>query len=212
MGKRLGKEPWIHENCQLINAEFGEYTEVGMHNYLENVILGDYSYTSRFCIIQNAVIGKFTNIAAMVRIGPTAHPMARPSLHHFTYRRVMYGFAATDDEQFFQWRAEQKTYTGHDTWIGHGAIIMPGVTIGNGAVVGAGAVVTGDVEPYTIVAGVPAKPIRQRFPADIVQGLEGIKWWDWPHEMIKEKLADFYLPIQQFVEKYYFPAVCKAGD
>lgn len=198
----LSQEPLIHKNCRLINTELGEYTEIGVYNYLENVRFGAYSYTSEFCMLQNAVIGKFVNIAAMVRIGPTDHPMTRPSLHHFTYRRVQYGFAAADDEEFFQWRAEQKTYLGHDTWVGHGAIIMPGVTIGSGAVVGAGAVVTKDVMPYTIVAGVPAKPVRQRFPADIARKLERISWWDWPYNIIKERMDDFYLPVNEFVAKY----------
>ncbi|TEB14871.1 Streptogramin A acetyltransferase [Pelotomaculum sp. FP] len=211
MNKRLGKEPYIHENCRLINTELGEYTEVGIYNYLENVFLHDYSYTGEFCIIQNTVIGKFANIAAMARIGPTDHPMDRPSLHHFTYRRVMYGLAETDDDKFFKWRAEQKLFIGHDTWIGHGAIVMPGLTVGNGAVVGAGAVVTKDVEPYTIVVGVPAKPIKQRFPAHVVQKLEEIKWWDWSYDTIRERLDDFHLPIHEFVDKYYLSSDSAAG-
>jgi phosphonate metabolim protein, transferase hexapeptide repeat family len=171
-------------------------------NYMENVKLGDFSYTSEYCITQNADIGKFANIAAMVRIGPPDHPMERPSLHHFTYRRIKYGFASTDDEEFFNWRAKQKIFIGHDTWIGHGAIIMPGVKIGHGAVVGAGAVVTKDIEPYTIVAGVTAKPLRPRFSEDIARSLLAIRWWDWPYETIKTRLDDFYLPIQQFINKY----------
>ena len=120
---------------------------------------------------------------------------------------MKYGFAETDDELFFQRRAEQTAYIGHDTWIGHGAIIMPGVIIGNGAVVGSGAVVTKDVDLYTVVVGVPAKPIKQRFPEVIVRKLEEIKWWDWSYETIKERLDDFYLPIKEFTDKYY-----KAGD
>lgn len=207
MIKRLGKEPCIHENCQLHHTELGEYTEVGIYNVFENVKLGDYSYSGQFCILQNAEIGKFSNIAAMVRIGPTNHPVERPTLHHFTYRRLKYGFAETDDEKFFQRRTVQRAYIGHDTWIGHNAIIMPGVKIGNGAVVGSGAVVTKDVDPYTVVVGVPAKPIKKRFAEDTIRKLEGIKWWDWSYEIIKERLDDFYLPINEFTDKYY-----KVGD
>lgn len=202
MGKILGPEASISDHCRLTNCELGKYTEIGIYNHLENVRLDDFSYTGEFCIVQNAEIGRFANIAALVRIGPTDHPMARPTQHHFTYRRVKYGLAASDDDAFFQWRAAQKTVIGHDTWIGHGAIIMPGVTIGNGAVVGSGALVTKDVEAYTVVGGVTAKPIKQRFSADIAGKLEDIRWWDWPYEVIKERLNDFYLPVEAFIAKY----------
>lgn len=207
--KKLNKEPYIHENCNILNSELGQFTEVGMYNYFENVKLGDYSYSGEFCFFQNVEIGKFSNIAAMVRIGPTDHPMERPSLHHFTYRRKMYGFDVEDDEAFFRWRKQQKNHIGNDTWIGHGAIIMPGVTIGNGAVVGSGAVVTKDVEPYTIVVGVPAKLVRKRFDEETIQKLEEIRWWDWSHEMIKERFHDFLLDINSFVQKYYRKQVIK---
>ncbi len=203
MIRRLSIEPCIHEKCQLKNVELGEYTEVGAHNIFENTKLGDFSYTDQFCTLQNVDIGKFSNIASMVRIGPTGHPMDRATMHHFTYRRRKYGFSETDDEVFLQWRGEQLAYIGHDTWIGYGAIIMPGVMIGNGAVVGSGAVVTKDVDPYTVVVGVPAKAIRARFTGDTVRKLEEIKWWDWPYEIIKERLDDFYLPIHEFTDKYY---------
>ncbi|TJV70092.1 MAG: antibiotic acetyltransferase, partial [Mesorhizobium sp.] len=71
---------------------------------------------------------------------------------------------------------------GHDVWIGHGAVIMPGVTIGNGAIVGANAVVTRDIAAYAIVAGVPARQLRQRFAVDIAARIESLAWWDWPPE------------------------------
>ncbi|EHQ89971.1 DapH/DapD/GlmU-related protein [Desulfosporosinus youngiae] len=200
---RLGEAPTIHENCQLYNAELGRYTEIGLYNVFENVVLGDFSYTGRFCTLQNVEIGRFSNIADMVRIGPVFHPVERPTLHHFTYRRIKYGLAESDDELFYQWRREQKAYIGHDTWIGHGAIIMPGVRIGNGAVVGSGAVVTKDVDPYRVVVGVPAKPIKRRFAEDILSKLEAIKWWDWPYETIKARLDDFCLPINEFIDKHY---------
>ena len=203
MNKKITKKPLIHENCNLINSELGIYTEVGIYNYLENVRLGDFSYTGQFCILQNAEIGKFSNIAAMVRVGPTDHPLDRPTLHHFTYRKVMYAIDSDDDEEFFANRARRKVYIGHDTWIGHGAIIMPEIKIGNGAVVGSGAVVTKNVAPYTIVVGVPAKTIKLRFEEDITVKLDAIRWWDWSYSIIKERVADFSLPIDQFVAKYH---------
>jgi tetrahydrodipicolinate N-succinyltransferase len=70
------------------------------------------------------------------------------------------------EESVFDWRRENLVVVGHDVWIGHGATITPGVTIGNGAAVGAGAVVTRDVEPYAIVAGVPAADQAALFPGD----------------------------------------------
>jgi len=200
--KILTREPLIHEHGKLTDTKLGMYTEVGIYNFFENVIMDDYSYTGQFCYVQNANIGKFSNISAMVRIGPTDHPYERPTLHHFTYRKRMYGFAGHDDEEFFEKRKSQMTNIGHDTWIGHGAIIQPGVTIGNGAIIGSGAVVTKDVAPYSIVVGVPAKEIKKRFPKVIISELEEIQWWDWSYEQIKDRIADFHLPIEHFVEKH----------
>lgn len=67
---------------------------------------------------------------------------------------------------------------GNDVWIGYEAVILSGVTIGDGAVIGCRAVVTKDVPPYTIVGGVPAKPIRKRFDEETIKELQKIKWWD----------------------------------
>jgi len=201
--KIITKEPFISSDCKIINTKLGDYTEVGILNFFENVTLGDFSYTGQFCFIQNAEIGMFCNIAPMVRIGPTNHPLERPTLHHFTYRREMFGFDDKDDLEFFRKRESKKTYIGHDTWIGHGAIIMPGIKIGNGAVVGSGAVVTKDVEPYCVVVGVPARLIKKRFKADVIKKLESIEWWNWSYEKVKENFNDFLLDIDSFVKKHY---------
>ena len=71
---------------------------------------------------------------------------------------------------------------GNDCWIGHAAIILPGVTVGEGAVIAAGAVVSRNVPPYTIVGGVPARPIRQRFSEEIIAQMIRLRWWDLPDE------------------------------
>jgi acetyltransferase-like isoleucine patch superfamily enzyme len=77
---------------------------------------------------------------------------------------------------------------GNDVWIGSNVIIMSGVTIGDGAVLGAGSVVTSDVEPYTVVAGNPAKVIKKRFSDEVVARLLELRWWDWPDEKIRKNI------------------------
>ena len=192
----------IHENCRIINSSFGRYTEIASDNFIENSYIDDYSYTGPFCIIQNTQVLKFSNIAAMVRIGPTAHPMERPTLHHFTYRRKKYGFSENDDESFFMNREAQLAVIGHDTWIGHGAIIMPGLKIGHGSVIGAGAVVTRDIPDYSVAAGCPAAVIRKRFSDKQADELKKIEWWEWTYEELAERLEDFSLPVDDFINKY----------
>lgn len=76
----------------------------------------------------------------------------------------------------------------NDVWIGYEAVIMAGVHIGNGAIIAARAVVTKDVPPYTIVGGVPARPIRKRFDEEVIRKLEALKWWDWSVEKIQRCL------------------------
>jgi len=77
---------------------------------------------------------------------------------------------------------------GNDVWIGNGAIILSGIEIGDGAVIGAGAVVTKNVEPYTIVAGNPAKELKKRFDSNTIQKLREIEWWNWDIEKIKQNI------------------------
>jgi virginiamycin A acetyltransferase len=67
---------------------------------------------------------------------------------------------------------------GNDVWIGVDAIILPGVHVGDGAVIGAGAVVTRDVEPFQIVAGVPARALRKRFSEPVCAAIAASKWWE----------------------------------
>ncbi|MGY6703996.1 chloramphenicol acetyltransferase [Roseinatronobacter sp.] len=193
----------IHPECRITGSQLGVFTEIGAGSVLLNSTLGDYSYCARGCDIANADIGKFVNIAANVRIGPTDHPMERASLHHFLYRSNLYWEGETDDAVFFERRAARRVNIGHDVWIGHGAIIRPDVNIGNGAVVGAGAVVTRDVAPYTVVVGVPAEKLRRRFPKQIARRLTELAWWDWDHDRLRMALADFrHLEVEAFLAKY----------
>ena len=82
------------------------------------------------------------------------------------------------------------TVVGNDVWLGYEALVMPGVNIGDGAIVAARAVVANDVPAYSVVAGNPAKVIKQRFPDEVVDELLRIRWWNWPVEKITRNLAN----------------------
>jgi virginiamycin A acetyltransferase len=91
---------------------------------------------------------------------------------------------------------------GNDVWIGMNATILSGVTIGDGAVIGANSLVTNDIEPYTIVGGNPAKPIRKRFDQQTIDKLLKIRWWDWDIEKIKKTVPDLLSnQVEEFLDK-----------
>ena len=204
MPKLSATEPFIHPGCKIVNSTFGGWCEVGEGSRVLNTTFHDYAYCDRLSDIANTTVGKFANIAAITRIGPTDHPMDHASLHHFLYRSAAYWDDVPDDASFMAHRASRRTVIGPDTWLGHGAIVKPEVTIGAGAIVASGAVVTKDVAPYMIVAGVPAAPLRARFSTSIADRLLALAWWDWSHDRLRAALFDFRsLKAEAFLEKYH---------
>ncbi|MBX9454398.1 MAG: acetyltransferase [Mesorhizobium sp.] len=200
---RLSETPLVHASAEVTQSMLGRYTEIADRSRMHESTLGDYSYVMQDCGIWCATIGKFSNIAAAVRINATNHPTWRPTLHHFTYRASDYWPDATHEDEFFAWRRANAVTIGHDTWLGHGSTVLPGVTVGDGAVIGAGAVVSKDVAPYTIVGGVPARPIRARFPDAIAERFRALAWWDWDHDRLRAALDDFRaLSAEAFLEKH----------
>jgi phosphonate metabolism protein (transferase hexapeptide repeat family) len=201
--KKLGPEPLIDASASVQHSRLGRYTEVGARTSLTEVELGDYSYIVNDADAIFSLIGKFCSIAAHTRINPGDHPMGRVSQSHFTYRASAYFADGKDDEAFFEWRRSRPVVIGHDVWIGHGAIVLAGRTVGTGAVIAAGAIVTKDVAPYSIVAGVSARVIKQRFPDRIARRIEALAWWDWDHERLRIALPDFRaLAPEAFLEKF----------
>ena len=184
-------ETVVEPTVKLREVAIGVCCEVLGDTAIEYTELGDYSYLGPGCMVADAEIGKFCAIAAQVRIGAPNHPLDRPSQHRFTYCPEYYSADAQRDHAFFRDRRADRVVIGNDVWIGHAVIVMPGVKVGDGAVLAAGAVVTRDVAPYTIVGGVPAKQIRERFSRDIAARLSGIAWWNWPAETIFERLPEF---------------------
>jgi hypothetical protein len=201
--KPLSRDPLIDPTAAVTACALGAYTEVGARTKLLEVALADYSYVVNDSDIAYASIGKFCSIAAMTRINPGNHPMWRASQSHFTYRASRYFVGEADEAELFAWRRAHQVVIGHDVWIGHGAIVLPGRSIGDGAVVAAGAIVTKDVSAYTIVAGNPARPIRERFPPSVAARLQALAWWNWPHERLRLALKDFRsLSAEEFLDRH----------
>ena len=134
------------------------------------------------------IIGKFCSIAcgAKFLFNSANHRIASLSTYTFPLFFEEWGLEKENVAQ--AWDQKGDIIIGNDVWIGYEAVILPGVTIGDGAVIGCRAVVTKDVPPYTIVGGVPAKPIRKRFDEETIKELQKIKWWDWPEEKIAGKI------------------------
>ena len=133
-------------------------------------------------------IGKFCSIACGAKFLFNSANHSLRSLSTYTFP-IFFEEWNLDVERIPEaWDNRGDITVGNDVWIGYEALILAGVTIGDGAVVGARAVVTRDVPPYTIVGGVPARPIRRRFDEKTIQCLQILKWWDWPEERIRANL------------------------
>ena len=130
-------------------------------------------------------IGKFCSIACGAKFLFTSgnHSMQSLSTYTFPIFYEEWGLDAKDIRS--AWDNKGDIVIGNDVWIGYEAVILSGVTVGDGAIIGARAVVTKDVPPYTIVAGVPARPIRKRFDEEVIAKLQALRWWDWDEEKIK---------------------------
>ena len=114
-------------------------------------------------------IGKYCQLGVDVALHATNHPIS----YMTTYiNKNLF------DGELKSLKQENVIAIGHDVWLGHGVVIVGNVTVGNGAIIAAGSVITKDVEPYAIVAGVPAKEIRKRFSDTIIQEIETLQWWD----------------------------------
>ena len=142
--------------------------------------IGRYSYGP---ILNPGVLPRGSKVGAYCSIGPGLivyrrnHPLERPSLHPFFYNHQV-GFL---DRDTIEENADNPLEIGNDVWIGGRVVILPGCRrIGNGAVLAAGAVVARDVAPYTVVGGVPARPLKTRFDDETIAAIERSRWWERP--------------------------------
>lgn len=134
-------------------------------------------------------IGKFCSVACGAKFLFTSGNHSLRSLSTYTFP-IFYEQWGLDPKNIRDaWDNKGDIVIGNDVWIGYEAVILSGVTVGDGAVIGTRAVVTKDVPPYTIVGGVPARPIRRRFDPQTIALLEELRWWDWEEERIARNLS-----------------------
>lgn len=157
--------------------------------------IGAFTYAGKGSVVHTATIGRYCSIGTDVYVGLPTHNMDTLSTHPFASGDSG-PFARSEEYALIKASVRKKpankiiTRIGNDVWIGTNATILGGVTVGNGAVIGAGAVVTKDVAPYSIAAGVPARHIRSRFPAETVDKLLKLQWWNYDLSSLS-KTVDF---------------------
>ena len=171
------------------NIEVGDYT---MYNdfvndpkdFQKNNVLYHYPINR-----DRLTIGKFCSIACGAKFIFTSANHKLGSLSTYPFPLFFEEWELDKSNVTDAWDNKGDIVIGNDVWIGYEAVIMQGVTIGDGAIIGTRAVVTKDVPPYSIVGGVPAKPLRKRFSDEVITQLLEIKWWDWSDEKIKENIS-----------------------
>jgi acetyltransferase-like isoleucine patch superfamily enzyme len=152
--------------------------------------INDYSYIGKNTSLIFTSVGKFCSISSECSIGAAKHTLLKLSTSPIFTECINgtgYSWVTSNIVEPYS----DKVIIGNDVWIGIRVTIVGNVKIGNGAVIAAGAVVTKDVPPYAIVGGVPAKIIRYRFPAEIVQKLQKIEWWNWPEDKLRNNISMF---------------------
>lgn len=175
----IGPDCTIGDQSSVLDSVLVESNRINRRGQLVNVHMDFASHTNHNTTIRDANIGKFCSISWNVSIGGTDHNYKSASTFNPFWWKEFF-----DDPEGIREFTYPPCEIGNDVWIASGANILRKVKVGNGAIIAAGAVVTKDVEPYSIVAGVPAAVQKMRFDDKTIEKLEKIRWWDWPKEVI----------------------------
>jgi chloramphenicol O-acetyltransferase type B len=198
--KNGGKHLRISYMAMVYNTEFGKYNWIGRNTIVSNSNIGDYTYITENSVVTETTLGKFCSIGPNVRIAPGKHPTSvYVSTHSSLYSNPSNLLKSFVKEQLYKY--DRSVTIGNDVWVGANVVIIDGVTIGDGAIVAANSVITKDIEPYTIVGGLPGKPIGKRFEDDEIEFLLKFKWWDKPEDFIKKNISK-WCSIKDFMSEF----------
>lgn len=164
------KEIYVKPTIKNKNIIVGDFTYIADSEF-ESHVTHHYEFNN-----DKLIIGKFCQIASGVEFvmnGANHQMNAVSTFPFYTLEGWNQDVPRKEDMPI-----KGDTVIGNDVWIGQNATILPGVHIGDGAIIGANSVVGSDIEPYTIVVGNSAKPIRKRFDDELIQIMEKLKWWD----------------------------------
>lgn len=168
--KGYDKEIYVKPTITRKNIIVGEFTYIADFEF-ESHVTHHYEWNN-----DKLIIGKYCQIAAGVEfiMNGANHQMNSVSTFPFY---TLEGWDMNAPEQT-ELPIKGDTVIGNDVWIGQNATILPGVNIGDGAIIGANSVVGKNIEPYTVVAGNPAKFLHKRFDDDLIELMLEWKWWD----------------------------------
>jgi len=179
----------IYRNSKLENSTLDPFSIVFINVTLFNTKLGSHSYVQKNSTIINCEIGKFCSIASNVTIGPGIHLTSGVSTHPAFYLQNTPLIKKYSSKDLFI--SSVRSNIGNDVWIGEKSIILDGLTIGDGAIIAAGSIVNSNVEPYSIVGGIPAKHIKFRFDEQTRIKLLELKWWNKSEEWLERNYKSF---------------------
>lgn len=201
-------------DCQVSrNVFIGHDVEIGDCTYFNSGVFGN------IVVESGTRIGRYCSIAPNVFIGPGNHPINLLTTHPILFDdfwKKKFNIENKHLPKVERPGENAKIIIGNDVWIGTGVIITNGVRISDGAVIAAGSIVTKDVPPYSIVAGVPAKVIGERFSKEKIKKLDTIKikWWDWPSDRMSKNI-ELLFDVDKYIQNYEGEKslVCKnSGD